>query len=150
VKKRIKLPRAPAPTVDYVELVVAGNPPLKNWKHRLVVQGGKPRRYNSPQYSAFVRAVRSAALQARAPRIDSGLWGITIVAWWGRKRHLDGVQSELTVGFGDIDAPIESVLDALQRAGVLDNDARVIELISRNEYMRDDPRVEIVLRRLWK
>lgn len=103
---------------------VEGNPPRKNRRH-LVVGGGRyARLVNSPEFRAFALAIEVQWSKAQHPkRIFWGLWKVEIHSIWPRTRHLDQA-----VALGDIDAPISCVLDGLQEAGVLDDDARVVKL----------------------
>lgn len=62
----------------------------------------------------------------------SGAWRLEVVGVWPTQNH--------DVGFvaprGDADAAIPQALDALQHAGVLDDDARVVEVRAWNLYRK--------------
>lgn len=63
-----------------------------------------------------------------------GAWRLEVLGVWPRENH--------TAGFkpcpkGDADAAIPQALDALQHAGILDDDARVVECRAWNLYRKD-------------
>lgn len=62
----------------------------------------------------------------------SGAWRLEVVGVWPTQNH--------DVGFvaprGDADAAIPQALDALQHAGILDDDARVVEVRAWNLYRK--------------
>lgn len=67
-------------------------------------------------------------------RIEEGAWRLEVLGVWPRENH--------TAGFkpcpkGDADAAVPQALDALQHAGILDNDARVVEVRAWNMYRKD-------------
>lgn len=75
--------------------------------------------------------------------IDYGAWGVEIVAYWPRLRHLD-----LEFPLGDIDAPITPVLDALQKgAHLFDDDVRIAPMAADRAYDSINPRIEVTLKR---
>jgi Holliday junction resolvase RusA-like endonuclease len=102
---------------------IPGTPPRKNRRHILVGSGKFSRPINSPEFKAFALDLEVVWAKAGHPKIHKGLWHLTLHAVWPRTRHLD-----VPVALGDVDAPISWVLDALQVAGILDDDARVVEL----------------------
>jgi len=104
-------------------LTLPGTPPRKNRRHLLVGRGGLARTINSPEFKAFVLTIEAAWAKAQHPKIQSGLWRLNLHAVWPRTRHLD-----IPTACGDVDAPISWVLDALQAAGALDDDSRIVEL----------------------
>ena len=65
-------------------------------------------------------------------RAYDGAWRLEVVGVWPTQNH--------DVGFvaprGDADAAIPQALDALQHAGILDDDARVVEVRAWNLYRR--------------
>lgn len=97
---------------------------------------------NSPEFKAFTKAIELAWASAGHPQIAAGTWALSVKACWPRTRHLDQ-----DVPLGDCDAPISWVMDALQEAGVLDDDARVLELRA-SKTQGVDPFVLIALSRL--
>lgn len=97
---------------------IPGTPPRKNRRHVLVRRGARASMINSPDFLDFVELVRHAFLGVR---FESGRLSITVIAAWPTARHLD-----VSVGRGDVDAPLSWVLDALQLAGVVDDDVRFV------------------------
>ena len=79
---------------------------------------------------------QAAALHHPA-QIRDGAWRAEILACWDRKR--DTIKKR-PIGFvapvGDVDAPIAQVFDALQNSGILDDDARVVEVRAWNMYRK--------------
>ena len=63
---------------------------------------------------------------------QQGAWRLEVVGVWPRERHDVG----FTAPMGDADAAIPQALDALQHAGVLDDDARVVEVRAWNLYRK--------------
>jgi Holliday junction resolvase RusA-like endonuclease len=105
---------------------IAGTPPRKNRRHIVVGRGQYAKLINSPEFKAFALALEVAWAKAQHPRrIFWGLWKVEIHAVWPRTRHLDS-----PVAHGDVDAPISAVLDGFQEAGILDDDARIVELVA--------------------
>jgi Holliday junction resolvase RusA-like endonuclease len=89
--------------------------------------------------SLNVARIRDQAGYAAAQRLAHV--GVTITAYWPRRRHL--ADGSGLIALGDVDAPAKAVLDALERAGVVDDDARVMELVARKRVDSMDPRIEI-------
>lgn len=110
---------------------VHGTPPRKNRRHAHGGHSGPVR--NSPEYLAWCEQLGAAWAAASNPALASGTWRLRVTAVWPRKRDLGGV----VVAFGDVDAPISAVLDALQRCGAIDDDVRVIELRA-DKQLADD------------
>lgn len=100
-------------------ITIPGTPPRKNRRHLIV----RNRLINSREFKLFAQALGEAWTSAGHPFIHTGTWALTVHAVWPRTRHLD-----LDVPLGDCDAPISWVMDALQEAHILDDDARVLEL----------------------
>jgi len=102
----------------------------------------------SSDHRAFRDRTWDAWIFARPPDaygekyITRGAWKVTIAAYWPRQRHLD-----LDLAMGDCDAPIKAILDALEFAGVIDDDARIVEIEARKFWDKESPRVEVIL--LW-
>lgn len=100
-------------------ITLAGTPPRKNRRHALV----RGRLINSKDYKLFVEALGAAWTAAGHPAIASGTWALAVHSTWPRLRHLD-----VDVPLGDCDAPISWIMDAMQAAGILDDDARIMSL----------------------
>lgn len=118
----------------------------KNESH----QGG---RFLSPATKALRASVQSGAgawrnglsMTALADRdhrhgfgqATQGAWRAEILACWDRKRDtIKGRPIGFVAPVGDVDAPIAQVFDALQHAGILDDDARVVEVRAWNLYRK--------------
>ena len=83
--------------------------------------------------------------QGLPKRISYGAWGIEIIAYWPKLRHLDQ-----DFPHGDVDAPITPVMDALHKgAHLFDDDVRLGPLAADHEYDPEDPRIEVTLKR-WR
>jgi Holliday junction resolvase RusA-like endonuclease len=69
---------------------------------------------------------------------SSGSWRAEILSIWPRKRDvISGQKIDFVCPMGDVDAPIAQVFDALQHAGILDDDARVMEVTAWHTYRKD-------------
>lgn len=142
--KRIARPIAPATvTVRDGEIIVVVPDVLgKNASHKQSKNGG---RRISEQTEAYRASVLSGAgaleMSVLAKWFDvsktghfagSGAWRLEVIGVWPTQNH--------DVGFvaprGDADAAIPQALDALQHAGILDDDARVVEVRAWNLYRR--------------
>lgn len=68
-----------------------------------------------------------------------GPWRLEVLGVWPSKRD---VIAERPAGFlcpiGDVDAPVSQALDALMKAGILDDDARVVEARAWNMYRKGE------------
>lgn len=117
---------------------VPGAPPRKNRRHVLA----RGRLINGPDFNDLVEVLREA--WSPRPTITEGLWRVDIVATWQTRRHLPDV----SVPKADVDAPVSSAHDALERARVIDNDIRISELTARREHSPTDPGLRIVLTRV--
>lgn len=118
---------------------VPGTPPRKNRRH-VVGAGGSVR--NSPEFHRLCAALGKAWGAAGHPVIRSGRWRLLLECGWPRERHLD---DGTTVPFGDTDAAVSCVLDALQVEKILDDDARVMEHAATKFHDPENPRVLITL-----
>lgn len=145
--KRKAVAIAPATvTVRDGEIVVVVPDVLgKNASHWVPPSKGG-RRIISKQTVAYRGSVRSgvvrfrtsaAALSVDLPCLDGnlierGAWRLEVVGVWPTQNH--------DVGFvaprGDADAAIPQALDALQHAGILDDDARVVEVRAWSLYRK--------------
>lgn len=96
---------------------------------------------DSREFRAYVRELCKE--QGLTTKIEHGAWGVEIVAYWPTMRHLD-----MDFPYGDVDAPITPVLDALQKgAQLIDDDVRLRPLVADGEYDSDNPRIEVTLKR---
>jgi Holliday junction resolvase RusA-like endonuclease len=121
--------------VTSYSIVIPGTPPRKNRRH-VIARG---RLINSKEFKLFVQALKLAWSAAGHPKIAAGTWALHVHATWPRTRHLD-----VNVPLGDVDAPISWIMDALQEAGLLDDDARVMELQASKDQ-GSNPQTLIVL-----
>jgi Holliday junction resolvase RusA-like endonuclease len=110
----------------------------KNESH---VQGHGGRRVVSKQTDLYRWSVHDAvfAWAQSATRSDSllrlatqGAWRLEAIGVWPRERHDIGFVAPM----GDADAAIPQALDALQHAGILDDDARVVQVTAWNLYRK--------------
>lgn len=62
----------------------------------------------------------------------SGAWRLEVIGVWPTQNHDVGFEAPR----GDADAAIPQALDALQHAGILDDDARVVEVRAWNMYRK--------------
>ena len=117
-------------------VTIEGNPgdAAINRARRISRTGG----YKSARLKSFER--RAAAAIERDQPLTQPVVGVRVHAYWPRIRHLEGCKE---LAYGDADAPIKATLDALERAGVLDDDARVVELIARKSYDKHRPRIVV-------
>lgn len=154
--------RCEAPTRAYLDVsnwprwlvLIVDDVVTKNERHRAVtihgskVKGTKSRAsvIESAVADAFKEAVRDAALAAAERRFAgtaAGAWSLELLSVWPTQRHLpDG----LDVPFGDSDSPLSLVRDALQYAGVVDNDIRIVADRTVHHYCKGVRRIVACLR----
>ena len=128
-----------------IRIVVPGPPPRKNARGTIAMVRGRARRITPQRTKSWWLALEIAARPAMALKsfAKSGRWSVSITTWEEKLRHLD-----VSVPLGDVDSVISIVLDGLQKIGLLDDDARIIEVMARKRYsLGTPPRVEI---ELWK
>jgi Holliday junction resolvase RusA-like endonuclease len=133
-------------------IVILGNPGLLgiNNAKKAVVIGGQARivdvgsvRKSKVAAAAVVWAAvleQSAAAEAIA---SSGQVSVEIDSYWPRRRALPRAEN---LALGDVDAPLKLTIDALEAAGVLDDDARVVEVRARKFIDKLNPRIEMRVR----
>lgn len=118
----------------------------KNERYQAVRGRPFPRIILTKAYRDFVTLIVEEARRQGAPQIRSGRWRLSVYTTWPRLRHLDesgGTSRDFPMG--DSDASLSGAKDALQEAGVLDDDFRVVEDRTFNNYDKDVRRVVIVL-----
>ena len=131
---------------DAIEFTIPGPPPQKNARHKLIrTASGHASRRNSDRFLSLIDAFAIEWRRRRDIEITDGVWHCEVRAYWGRKSKRAGCEG---VGVGDVDAPLSSILDAIQRAGILDDDVRFVSLTATKHYDKDNPRTEIKLERI--
>ena len=73
-------------------------------------------RFLSGEYKAFIALVANIVQREKIPAMGSQRLAVAIWLHWPNKRR------------GDVDNRVKPVLDALQRAGVYDDDSQIDEL----------------------
>lgn len=141
--KRKAVDIAPATvTVRDGEIVVVVPDVLgKNASHVQSKNGGRRISKQTEAYRASVEAGVGVLLMSQLQCTDwgtkgravaSGAWRLEVIGVWPTQNH--------DIGFvaprGDADAAIPQALDALQHAGILDDDARVVEVRAWNLYRK--------------
>jgi len=77
--------------------------------------------------------------------IQSGLWSLEVLSVWPSQRHLDAAHE---LANGDADAPLSMVRDAMQRAGIIDDDMRIVADHTHAIYRKGERRTIARLTRL--
>ncbi len=77
--------------------------------------------------------------------IQSGLWSLEVLSIWPHQRHLEGAGE---LANGDADAPLSMVRDAMQRAGIIDDDMRIVSDRTLAIYRKDERRTIARLTRI--
>lgn len=127
-----------------IRIVVPGPPPRKNERHRIVRISGHGRMKNSDKYESFCMRLL-AQTTGKVRIITSGLWIMDVESYWPRRAKLP---EGGWVPNGDFDAPLSSIADALEVAGVIDNDKRIMSGWTSKHYDKNSPRVEITLQQV--
>ena len=97
----------------------------------------------SGDYKKWIKAVTLEVERLGSPKIAEGLWSMKVWTVWPTQRHLDR-----TTPNGDSDASLSAMKDALQEAGALDNDMRIIEDSTCNLYIKGTRRIVCLLERV--
>ena len=125
-------------TANRVTIVIEGPVPRKNRRH-----DGRGGFYNDKAMVALIKAIK-AAIPPGTAMIASGAWEAQFAVYWPRMGRRPGREFPL----GDVDAPISSVLDAIQKAGLLDDDTRIVSLAAVKFHQPSHPGVLLTLVRL--
>jgi len=131
-------------------VTIPGNPgdaAVNGWKQPTKPRPGATsvRMVKSKRYRTWTTAAaRVCRAEAHGRSFSPGPLEATIVAHWPRQ-HRQGPASGLP--FGDVDAVAKATLDALEAAGVLGDDAQVVELRLVKRYDAEWPRIVIEVRR---
>jgi Holliday junction resolvase RusA-like endonuclease len=80
------------------------------------------------------RAAESSFARRAMTVIEDGAWRLEVIGVWPNENHSVGFKAPR----GDADAAIPQALDALQHAGILDDDARVIEVRAWNLHRKGE------------
>ena len=116
----------------------AKKPALIKGRARLV-DTGPSKKAKIAAKSAVVRAVFADPEAASAIQ-DAPVLIVEIDCYWPMKRHLSGTAD---LANGDVDAPLKLTIDTLEKANLIDDDARVIEIRARKFIDRENPRIEM-------
>ena len=125
----------------------------KNERYRLVsipLGRGKSRAstVESELADEFKDVVKRAAVKCHmsclhTPMVRVGLWRLEVLSIWPTERHhTDGTDT----ANGDSDAPIAMVKDAMQHAGIIDDDMRIVGETTHAVYRKGERRTVAVLR----
>lgn len=143
-----------------IRLIIPGPVPRKNARTRIrVVVSPKPPRSNKAprcprcksRLSLFPQPyptdewkdwVQRLQLETgNLPRIAKGAWSIRVRTYVDTVRHLD--DDQLHVAHGDVDSATSCVLDGLQAAGLVDDDARFVREGATKHFDAAGPRTEV-------
>jgi Holliday junction resolvase RusA-like endonuclease len=69
----------------------------------------------------------------------AGIWSLEVLSVWPTERHLENLCSAQLAN-GDADAPLSMVRDAMQRAGIIDDDMRIVHDTTHAIYIKDERR----------
>lgn len=121
----------------------------KNDRYRLVKMGGRMAQAESKLATQYKEAVRVAAVKCCGAGVlfgrgvRTGIWRLEVLSIWPTQRHHeDGTDT----ANGDSDAPIAMVKDALQHAGVIDDDMRIVGETTHAVYEKGVRRTVAILR----
>ena len=126
-------------SANRVTIDIEGPVPRKNRRHGHA-RGGF---YNDKAMVALIKAIK-VAIPPGTATIAAGAWEASFAVYWPRMGRQPGREFPL----GDVDAPISSVLDAIQKAGLLDDDTRIVSLAAVKFHQPRKPGVLLTLVRL--
>ena len=115
----------------------------KNERYRAFGRGRFARIILSAPARKFETLVTALVAQVGAPQITYGTWRLIVHTVWDKQRHVTP-----SVPGGDSDASLSAVKDALQSAGVIDDDVRILCDVTHNYYEKGQRGVYVVLERL--
>lgn len=131
-------------SVEGVVVLVVDDVLTKNERYRLTRIGKRAGMAESTLAKKFKRAVAEAAVKMNggevllAPVIAKGAWHLEVLTVWPTQRHH---ACGLKTANGDDDASVSMVKDALQAAGVLDDDMRIVTTETASIYRKGERRV---------
>lgn len=120
----------------------------KNDRYRLVKMGKRMGQSESTLAKQYKEAVKLAAAKCHmsclhTPMVRTGLWRLEVLSIWPTERHhADGTDT----ANGDSDAPIAMVKDAMQHAGIIDDDMRIVGETTHAVYRKGERRTVAILR----
>ena len=115
----------------------------KNERYRAFGKGRFARIILSAPARKFEKLVADLCSAVSAPPIRGGVYRMTVHTVWDKQRHV--VPS---VPGGDSDASLSAIKDALQGAGVIDDDVRVISDVTHNYYIKGERGLFVILDRV--
>ena len=123
----------------------------KNERYTPVRFGKRIAQREMPCSIAYKEAVKLAAVKCCGAAvllgkgIRTGLWRLEVHSTWPTQRHHD---DGTDTAFGDSDAPIAMVKDAMQHAGIIDDDMRIVGETTHAVYQKGVRRTVAILRRV--
>lgn len=128
-------------------------PGLGRINGRAVLQqrrGGKRAIGKSDAYRSYCAEVSfaAAAQLGQVGCFRGGLLGVAVTFYVESVRHLEAIPEGFLLADLDVDASIKATLDGLQQGGLLDDDARVVELHARKRVDKARPRVAVAVCRV--
>ena len=138
------------PTKAVIKVLAGGGVSLdvndvltKNERYTPVRFGKRIAQRETAAAQAYKEAVKLAAQHVPHGQGARGFWRLDIVSWWPTQRHhADGTHT----ANGDADAPVAMVKDALQHAGIIDDDMRIVVGSEVSVYEKGIRRTVAVLR----
>ena len=116
----------------------------KNERYTPVRFGRRIAQRETAAAQAYKEAVKQAARHCVShTQGGRGTWRLDIVSVWPTQRHHDDGTNTAN---GDSDAPIAMVKDAMQHAGIIDDDMRIVGETTHAVYRKGERRTVAVLR----
>lgn len=118
------------------------------WFKAAVAKAAAPLGFTAPIKVAAIASgphKRKASTVYGERTIRDGLWSLEVLSIWPSQRHLDAAHE---LANGDADAPLSMVRDAMQRAGIIDDDMRIVADRTLAIYRKDERRTIARLTRL--
>ena len=118
------------------------------WFKAAVAKAAQERGFAAPVKVPAIKSgphKREASTVFGERTIQSGLWALEVLSIWPNQRHLDAAHE---LANGDADAPLSMVRDAMQRAGIIDDDMRIVADHTLAIYRKDQRRTIARLVRL--
>jgi Holliday junction resolvase RusA-like endonuclease len=127
---------------DIFEATVDGSPGPAKVNHRFmpVRRGSRAMLVKSPEYRRWQQDAVRVFGEVDGQSFPLGPVCVEIDAYWPRCNR-KGPAANLCLG--DVDAVAKAVLDALDAAEVIGDDAQVVEALLRKHYDKDHPRIVV-------